>query len=787
MAGRSSRVQARAWKHNEAHRRQKETLKNLEVNANFYKVLEGAAGGPPSRPSRGHLQSGRSGWKYEQIWTGKWSGDFRAQPIMRDKWVYQYQKGVDQVVIGRRTYGPGRVDATVEWKGEEDWRRKINAAYWSGQGMQDDIAKQRARLEGWKAFDPSTVGSSRGRGGSRLGTSSSVVSVGGGYASGSAVAGNVTGNVGQIADRIKSEGLVLGTDSSGKGVYVKASATEESKAKGVLTARKDSSLKKSSGQMRKVAVKDEKTGIVTYNEFEQTGSFTNVMDDSGNYMQWGQVEKLGRRNKMEQSKAKDAEMKAKGIKGSASLYKAEPFISAFERDMGYATENVSAKDVNRYFDTRLGELEKREEQLTDTSGAVNMWKDGKFVGSVATTAIRKAELDSIQDQKIGVDLARTMFLSQDEVRARADAINKSAKLQAETKEGLKVYMGKGASYLNPEQYSEKLEEYESGERNVKALIGSSYRELLYGRDIRVDISQLEKYDAGRGGMGLRQVDKVKKTDLTAPEQVFAIDDRRDSSGRRIVYSAKQLEGIRKSRQRGEPKYEIPDMPETRDPRLQRSRFRKIVRYTRQELPRYREEYKAKELQLEQLRSEEKVSDVQYQAYLKQIQSKTKESVDIYRKTGGSTVKFDDTFGSELRQFGTKRKQLQLDIAVAETETDALKKNIEATDAELERLKKLKTKMGGEGVGGGGRMVNPARIKIAQAKRGYGSAIMSQGERSARRRSGLSGGGRKARRQARLEARGLVVGETEGRRPDKNKFAFDVLRSLERERRRILGQ
>ena len=117
----------------------------------------------------------------------------------------------------------------------------------------------------------------------------------------------------------------------------------------------------------------------------------------------------------------------------------------------------------------------------------------------------------------------------------------------------------------------------------------------------------------------------------------------------------------------------------------------------------------------------------------------------------------------------------------------MKKNIEATDAELERLKKLKTKMGGEGVGGGGRMVNPARIKIAQAKRGYGSAIMSQGERSARRRSGLSGGGRKARRQARLEARGLVVGETEGRRPDKNKFAFDVLRSLERERRRILGQ
>ena len=158
MAGRSSRVQARAWKYNEAHRRQKETLKNLEINANFYKVLEGAAGGPPSRPSRGHLQGGRSGWVYSQVWTGKSSSDFRPQRIMRDKWEYQYQKGVDQVVIGRRTYGPGRVDARIEWKGEEDWRRKINAAYWRGEGMQDDIAKQKARLEGWKAFDPSTVG-----------------------------------------------------------------------------------------------------------------------------------------------------------------------------------------------------------------------------------------------------------------------------------------------------------------------------------------------------------------------------------------------------------------------------------------------------------------------------------------------------------------------------------------------------------------------------------------------------------------------------------------------------
>ena len=305
----------------------------------------------------------------------------------------------------------------------------------------------------------------------------------------------------------------------------------------------------------------------------------------------------------------------------------------------------------------------------------------------------------------------------------------------------------------------------------------------YGEDIRLDTSALVRDEK----TGKLSKSGVRKDNVSQQEQLYRIDDRRDASGNPIVYDRKQLEGMRKSRQRGQTQYVIPDMPETRDPRLQRSRFRKIVRYTRQELPRYREEYKTRESELQQLRIQEKASTKQYQAYLQQIQTKTQESVDVYRKTGGSTIKFDDAFGSELRQFGTKRKQLQLDIAVAETEVDALKKNIEATDAELERLKKLKTKMGGENVGGGGRMVNPARIKIAQAKRGYGSAIMSQGERSARRRSGLSGGGRKARRQARLAASGLVVGETEGRRPDKNKFAFDVLRSLERERRRILGQ
>ena len=79
----------------------------------------------------------------------------------------------------------------------------------------------------------------------------------------------------------------------------------------------------------------------------------------------------------------------------------------------------------------------------------------------------------------------------------------------------------------------------------------------------------------------------------------------------IVYDRKQLEGMKKARQRGQTQYVIPNMPETRDPRLQRSRFRKIVRYTKQELPRYREEYKTREAELQQLRIQEKASTKQY--------------------------------------------------------------------------------------------------------------------------------------------------------------------------------
>ena len=229
MAGRSSRVQARRYKHNQARKRQEATLRNMQINANYYKVLEGAGRPPTSGRYSGRgmaPRGGQTGWGYDGYVTSR----SRSGETWGQKWFYQYRKGVPDVTIGRRTYGPGLVDAKVYYAGEEDWQRKINAAYWSSKGQQEAISQKQKQMSGWKAFDESTVGSSRGMGGSRLGTSSSVVSVGGGYASGSQVEKSKKGAGTVLGEYLAGDNYVIGEDSSGEKVYVKKGGTEAAKA-----------------------------------------------------------------------------------------------------------------------------------------------------------------------------------------------------------------------------------------------------------------------------------------------------------------------------------------------------------------------------------------------------------------------------------------------------------------------------------------------------------------------------------------------------------------------------
>ena len=623
MAGRSSRVQARRSKHNQARKREEATLRNMKINANFYKVLEGAGRPPTSGRYSGRgmaPRSGQTGWGYD----GYVKSTYRGGETWGQNWFYQYRKGVPNVTIGRRTYGPGLVDAKVYYTGEDDWKRKINAAYWSSKGQQEAISQKQKQMSGWKAFDESTVGSSRGMGGSRLGTSSSVVSVGGGYASGSAVAGNVTGNVGQIAARIESEGLVLGTDSSGKGVYVRKSQTESSKA-----------VKKGTTQYG--------SGFST--GFESTPDKSFAVDAQGKkYTSWDELKQQGRQNKIKQSKEK-----------GGSLHKATEFISAYEREFGIGASTVTAKQTDAFFDKKEKDLAYRKGELQDASSVLSMWTTGKLGGKHdydsltpeqqrQAETIRKTELSSIADKEIGLGIARARFQTSEQRLARAKEINASAIEQQIAKKEIAKYLPEGSNYLNPEQYSTKLEQYKSQERNIRGTVGSAYRELLYGEDIRLETSGLQRTQWGTGS--LEQVDKYQFRNVSQQEQMFAIDDRKDNQGRQIVYDAKQLEGIKKSRQRGQIQYELPDGEQSIDPALQRGRVRKVYYRTKQAMPEYREAIKTKRAELESLRQRKEISTEQYQSYLKKIEDKTQYSVDVYNKTGGGKNHLDDSCGKE---------------------------------------------------------------------------------------------------------------------------------------------
>ena len=821
MAGRSSRVQARAYKHNQARKKQEQVLKNLEVNANLYRVLEGAGRPPTSGRYSGRGQSprgGSSGWGFDgYVISRDRSGERWGQ-----RWFYQYQKGVPNVTIGRRTYGPGRVDAKIYYEGEDDWKRKINAAYWAGQGMQDSIQKQKEKMAGWKPFDPSTVGSSRNMGGSKLGSSSTVVSVGGGYARKDAVVAKATTNVkafeGKSLDqitavledtkfkgtnvlkfdtgessqtfdkatqkRIESGELTVGKDSSGNLVAVKTSSTEASKA-GVTGQREY-------GEGFSDGFKGEKRKL------QELGLGSYVTDSKGNKLTWNQLQFLGstERQKDEERKTGSVseswdELQKKylqdfdtdetdyrkatyGLTGADEQdYIREVFTPGLSSRSFYGSAEYgqkfydnSIKDAENEISSIDSQLKQLEKASPATIAAMNAQQQ------MDTVVALKAKKSKLKDQIKGWEDAKRNFTTSSQELAVAEKYNvgatRGSKIEKEAKERLVPFLGKGASYLNQEEYASRIQELDRQSRDVETHLESSYRNLLRGHDIRLE------EDRKTGQLTFRDVSPQEKL-----YQVEGIDR---------PLSEKELQRLIKARQTGVISYEIPTGKESIDPALRRSRVRKVYYKTKEKLPEYKAEIVERESELKGLREQRLVSNKKYEKYLQDIQTKTDVAVKQYVQSGNTKINFDDSFGRELYEFGKKRTTESLQLETAETELDALKKNVAATEEELERLKEMKTKMGGDGmVGGGGRMVNPARIRIAQAKRGYGSAIMSQGERSARRRSGLSGGGgRNVRRQKRLEARGLVVSE-QGRRPDRNKFAFDVLRSLEKERRRIIGQ
>ena len=140
MVTRGGQIGARRNRYNKRQALRRGAAKAAEQDAKLYDILRNA-GTPPNFGRVGSRgwgpRGGSTGWGYTtRLVSRSRSGErWAAVPF------YQYQKGTDMVVIGRRGYGPGVVDARIEWKGQEDWTRKINAAYW-GKAAADRKAAQ---------------------------------------------------------------------------------------------------------------------------------------------------------------------------------------------------------------------------------------------------------------------------------------------------------------------------------------------------------------------------------------------------------------------------------------------------------------------------------------------------------------------------------------------------------------------------------------------------------------------------------------------------------------------
>lgn len=188
MVTRGGQVRQRKARYDKARRLREQTAKAAAQDAKYFDILKSA--GRPDFPdassgrlgSRGHEPRG-TGWGYT---TKVVSRSRSGERWGIDSIYYKYQTGVSNVVIGRRSYGPGVAYTKVQWAGEDDWKRKINAAYWNkasldskastaaaaiGIGWNEKIhfkdtgAKRSGRSYGssWNTLDNSTILDSQGR------------------------------------------------------------------------------------------------------------------------------------------------------------------------------------------------------------------------------------------------------------------------------------------------------------------------------------------------------------------------------------------------------------------------------------------------------------------------------------------------------------------------------------------------------------------------------------------------------------------------------------------------
>ena len=168
---RATRVQKAQYRANQIREREAQRLRSLEQKRRHYQVLE-SAGRPPSF-TRGDMglsgpaafgwsSAGKRGWGFDEVWTGRSSGDFRPKRIMEKRIWFQYQE-MFQHGGGKYVGQWGTRDVRIQWKGEEDWQNRIKSAYWQSKSYDKQIAEQEAKIASFRPFDPSKIGGRVGR------------------------------------------------------------------------------------------------------------------------------------------------------------------------------------------------------------------------------------------------------------------------------------------------------------------------------------------------------------------------------------------------------------------------------------------------------------------------------------------------------------------------------------------------------------------------------------------------------------------------------------------------
>ena len=219
----------------------------------------------------------------------------------------------------------------------------------------------------------------------------------------------------------------------------------------------------------------------------------------------------------------------------------------------------------------------------------------------------------------------------------------------------------------------------------------------------------------------------------------------------------------------------------RDPERYGQAIGRVYYKTKQELPKLKEDIAQMEIQIGTIRKLKDESDVKYSSYSKQIAEKERQVRDTFAETG--KIPFDDAFAKEISAFGDERTKLKLDKEIQEQQLDLLKKNVAATEEELEELRKQKSNWIPELSGGGGKIVNPARFARFQMLAGQKvTSAMSPGERSARQQVTRSSN-RRAKSGTGVYTPRIIsqLGSTPGKRGQQTYMAYANLAQLAYER------